>query len=228
MRHAIYFCPNPASELHRLGSTWLGRDAFSCDSLRQPDVRLHEVTAAPRRYGLHATLKPPFRLKQNASAAAFDAAVRTLSSQHESFQAPALILAEIDGFLALVPDTPCKPIDELAADCVQQIDDFRTPPGEAELHRRRAVGLTEAQEQLLQRWGYPFVLDEYRFHITLTESLDPEKLEWFRPLAAEYFAPVLGMPLTVDAVTVMIEPDEDDDFRVLERFPLVYNAMKAA
>jgi putative phosphonate metabolism protein len=228
MRHAIYFCPNPASELHRLGSTWLGRDAFSCDSLRQPDVRLHEITSHPRRYGLHGTLKPPFRLKQNASSAAFDAAVRALSSQHESFQAPALMLAEIDGFLALLPDKHCTPLDELAADCVQQIDDFRTPPGEAELRRRRAAGLTETQEQLLQQWGYPYVLEEFQFHITLTDRLDAEKREWALPLAEQHFAPVLGKPLSFDAITVMIEPDEGDDFRVLERFPLVYNALKAA
>ena len=228
MRHAIYFCPNPASELHRLGSTWLGRDAFTCDSLRQPDARLHKITVHPRRYGLHGTLKPPFRLKQNASAAAFDAAVRALSSQHESFLAPALMLAEIDGFLALTPERACTPLDELAADCVQQVDDFRTPPGEAELRRRRAAGLTETQEQLLQRWGYPYVLEEFRFHMTLTERLTEEEREWVLPLAEQHFATVLGRPLTIDAITVMLEPDEGDDFRVLERFPLVYNALKAA
>jgi putative phosphonate metabolism protein len=228
MRHAIYFCPDPASELHRLGSTWLGRDAFSCDALRQPDVRLQEITKSPRRYGLHGTLKPPFQLKQNASAAAFDAAVRALSSQHESFLAPALRVAEVDGFLALVPEKTCKPLDELAADCVQQLDDFRTPASEAELRRRRAAGLSDAQEQLLQKWGYPYVLEEFQFHITLTERLDADEREWAQPLAEHYFAPLLGKPVSFDAITVMIEPDEGDDFRVLERFPLVYNALKAA
>ena len=227
MRHAIYFAPNPSCESHRLGSAWLGRDAFTGESLRQPDVRLPGITTAPRRYGLHGTLKPPFQLKNNA-AAALDVAVRNLASQHEGFLTPSLTLAEIDGFLALMPDKPCKPLDELAADCVQRLDDFRSPAGETELRRRRAVGLSARQEQLLLQLGYPYVLDEFRFHITLTERLDAESRAWVLPLAEEYFAPVVGKPLSIDAITVMIELTEDDDFRVLERFPLVSKAQRAA
>lgn len=228
MRHAIYFCPDPTSELHDLGSKWLGRDAFTCDSLQQPDARLQAITSAPRRYGLHGTLKPPFRLKQNVQVAALEGAVRRLSTQHQCIQTPILTLAELDGFLALTPAATCKPLDDLAADCVQRLDDFRMPPGEVELRRRRAAGLTDVQEQFLQQWGYPYVLDEYRFHITLSEALDPEELAWVCPLAEQHFAPVLGKPLSIDAISLMAEPGEGGELRVLERFPLVCNAQKAA
>ena len=51
---------------------------------------------------------------------------------------------------------------------------FARPPGAAELERRRKAGLSAAQEKMLLRWGYPYVLDEFRFHLTLTGRLQPE------------------------------------------------------
>jgi putative phosphonate metabolism protein len=228
MRHAIYYTPSPASDLHHLGSAWLGRDALTCEAVPQPDRRLASLVAAPRRYGLHATLKPPFRLKDRVQVASFDSAISRLAFQHERFLAPALKLKILSGFLALVPSAVCKPLDNLAAGCVQHLDDFRSPPGEAELHLRRAAVLTPRQERLLLRWGYPYVLEEFRFHITLTGRLSNEEASFVRPLAEQHFAPVLGKELMIDAITLMLEPAEGEDFRALERFPLVQTSAKVA
>ncbi len=228
MRHAIYYVPDPSSALHELGSYWLGRDVFSNATLPQPDDRLTGFNMDACRYGFHGTLKPPFRMKENVSIDAFESALRNLANQHESFSIGPLELRMIDRFLALVPADENVELSHLAADCVQQLDNFRTPPGEAEMRKRRAAGLTVTQDALLQRWGYPYVLEEFRFHLTLTSRLSAEDAEWIHPLAQSHFKTVIGRPLQIDAITHMVEPDNGEDFLVRQRMPLVYNALKAA
>src|SRR5690606_21547575 len=69
-RYAVYFAPAEDSALNRLASRWLGRCAYT--GTRYPPTGIgeitpaaqEEITAEPRRYGFHATLKPPFRLPQ--------------------------------------------------------------------------------------------------------------------------------------------------------------------
>jgi hypothetical protein len=46
------------------------------------------------------------------------------------------------------------------------------PLTEEELTRRRKAELTPEQDKLLVDWGYPWVLDEFNFHFSLTGSLD--------------------------------------------------------
>jgi putative phosphonate metabolism protein len=228
MRYAVYFTPDTASELHRLGSTWLGRDADRRESLAQPDSRLHELTSDARRYGFHGTLKPPFHLKDGVSVASLERSVQILASRHEHFSIGPLKLQSIDGFLALVPSNTSTALNELAEDCVEWLDDFRAPPDAAELKRRRSHGLTPRQEELLQRWGYPYVQDEFRFHLTLTRRLSDLEREWVIPLAQQHFVTVLGQPTHVDALTLMVEPAASSDLHVHLRLPLFSKAMKAA
>jgi putative phosphonate metabolism protein len=228
MRHAIYFTPDSESELHRLGSTWLGRDAHFMESLRQPDARLFAITASARRYGLHGTLKPPFRLKAGTSAASLEMTVQILSTQFEHFLTSPLELGFLDGFLALRPLSGCPELDRLAAGCVERLDEFRAAPGEDELRRRRAHGLTAVQEGLLSRWGYPYVFEEFRFHVTLTDKLTDDERDWVYQLAKKHFASVLGKALEFDAITIMVEPDDGEDFHIHQRFPLTQNALLAA
>jgi putative phosphonate metabolism protein len=228
MRYAIYFTPDPNSHLHKLGSSWLGRDAYTNVDLPQPVSELVGYTMDACRYGFHGTLKPPFRMKDSVSFASFEGALRNLANQHESFLAGPLELQIVDGFLALIPAGESAALSDLATDCVQQLDDFRMPPGEAELRRRRSVGLTDVQDALLLRWGYPYVLEEFRFHITLSSRLSEEDAAWMLPIAQMHFAPVLGRPLTIDAVTLLVEPDDGEDFVVRDRLSLIYNALKVA
>lgn len=228
MRYAIYFTPDANSVLHKLGSSWLGRDVYTNADVEQPDRRLVGFTMDACRYGFHGTLKPPFRMKDSVSFATFEAALRSLANQHESFVAGPLELRIIDGFVALVSDGENVALSHLAADCVQRLDDFRSPPEEAELRKRRSAGLTDAQDALLQRWGYPFVLEEFRFHMTLTSRLTDEEAAWILPMAQMHFAPVLSRALNIDAVTLLVEPDDGDDFMVRDRLSLIFNALKVA
>lgn len=228
MRYAVYYTPEPSSPLHKLGSSWLGRDAYTNSELKHPDERLAGYTMDACRYGFHGTLKPPFRMKDSVSFATFEAALGKLANQHESFLLGPLELRMMDGYLALVPAGESVALSHLAMDCVQQLDDFRSPAGEAELRKRRAVGLTDMQDALLQRWGYPYVMEEFRFHMTLTSRLTDEDAEWLLPLAQTHFAAVLSRPLSIDAITLLVEPDDGADFIVRDRHPLIFNALKAA
>lgn len=177
-RHAIYWAPPAGSDLARFGTSWLGWDADAGEApLASAALRgAASITAEPRRYGFHATLKPPFRLAAGKEADALDQAAAELAASIAPFTAPPLRPARMGDRIALLPSQASQALDQLAARVVTELDLFRAPPGAAELDKRRAVGLSVRQEAMLTRWGYPFVLDEFRFHLTLTGKLDPKTL----------------------------------------------------
>jgi hypothetical protein len=85
---------------------------------------------------------------------------------------PSLEVRRLGGFIAVVPTEPSAALADLAAATVAALDPFRAPPSEAELARRRKARLSDRQEALLMKWGYPYVMEEFRFHLTLTGRLD--------------------------------------------------------
>lgn len=197
----------PAREtaLARFGQAWFARDAPCLD--------------APRRYGFHGTLKAPFRLAAGTGEAELLRAAGRFAAERPAFSGPALRLSVLAGFLALTPSEPSEELERLAADCVAAFDRFRAPAAEAELARRRRAGLSARQEALLLRWGYPYVMDAFRFHLTLTGRLDEAGLGRERALA-ESMSGGGTLPLPVDAVTVAVEPADGAAFRILRRFRL--------
>lgn len=229
MRHAIYYTPDPSSDFHVLGSRWLGRDAISgAECGPHADPRLEDITAEARRYGFHGTLKPPFQMKDGTSLATLEVATRRIAQQHTTFVAGHLTLQVVDGFLALAPNQAVAALDNLAADCVRHLDDFRVPASDAELARRRAVNLTERQDANLIRWGYPYVFDDFRFHVTLTRRLTDEERDWVVPLARRHFATVLDKPFVFDTLSIVTEPAPDAPLIVELRLPLIISKVKAA
>ena len=178
-RYAVYFAPNPGSLGWLAGSHWLGRCAALLQPLQQLAIdgvaadTLHRLTAAPRRYGWHATLKAPFALAPGTDWIALHQAVEDVARGLQPFVLPPLQVQRIDDFLALVPPAshPANAqIQETAATCVTALQPLAAPLSETDLARRRAGGLTARQDALLQQWGYPFVLDEFRFHMSLTAA----------------------------------------------------------
>lgn len=223
-RFAVYWAPPRGSALARFGASWLGWDADSGRKVPHPELPglpapASELTATPRRYGFHATLKPPFRLAEHAQVAALERGARDLAAGIGAFEAPSLSLRPIGRFVALVPSAPCPELAELAARCVRTLDPFRAPPGGDELARRRAAGISPAQEALLARWGYPYVLDEFRFHLTLTGALDPGQLPAVLDALAGPTEPFRAAPLPITEICLFAE-DETAHFRVLGRYPL--------
>lgn len=225
-RYAIYFAPAPGSPLARFGAEWLGYDVATGNAVPQPALteiaaaRLREITAEPRRYGFHATLKPPFALAAGLTAEKLDGAVAMLARREAVFDAPPLKLFCISGFWALTPSAPCPSLRALADRCVGALDSFRSPPSAEELARRRRAQLTARQDELLRRWGYPYVMDEFRFHLTLTARLDAAE----GALVARTLEPLVALlcrdPLKVEALSLFHQPRRDAPFLLVRRYPL--------
>ncbi len=203
MRYAVYYTPAAGSALARFGAVWFARDAPCVDT--------------PRRYGFHGTLKAPFRLAPGANEADFLLAVERFAAERQALSGPPLDLAVLAGFLALIPSAPFAELDRLAADCVAVFDGFRAPMSDAELIRRRRAGLNAREEALLRRWGYPYVMDAFRFHLTLTGRLDEAELCRERAEAKALLGDE-APALFIDAVAVTVEPAEGAAFRLLQRF----------
>ena len=171
MRYAIYFLPDPASALWAFGCSVIGYDAMTGIPVARPDhPDLRETAGAdtrtdPRRYGFHATLKAPFVLRDGATENDLRVAVDDVAARRSRFVLPGLHVSAIGSFLALVPNQPDVRIDALAADCVTAFEPFRAPLSPADRQRRLKAPLTLRQTELLETWGYPYVLDEFRFHM---------------------------------------------------------------
>ncbi len=223
-RFAIYFAPGADTPLWTFGTSWLGRDPERGVDVARAAVpgftrdELDDLTAPPRRYGFHATLKPPFALPPEHTRDALTDRLGSFAAQRTAFDAPPLKLDTLNGFLALVPGSPSAELSALAADCVRTFDAFRRPPGDAELARRRRHDLTPQQEDNLLRWGYPYVLDAFRFHMTLTKRLDAETRARLLPALADLTSAVGATPLRVDGLALFHEPAPGEDFRLIERF----------
>ena len=228
MRFAIYYAPENNSLLHQLGSQWLGRDAFTGRSLEQPGHGLLDgKTKAATRYGFHATLKAPFRLREGKAQHHVLQDARILATLLVPAQIERLVVGEIDGFVALLPQQPSDEVDALAAKSVRCFDHFRQPPEAAELARRHEAGLTSRQSHFLAEWGYPFVFEEFRFHMTLSEKLYGEDRQSIKALAEQHFAAINGMALTLDNITVFVETEVGGNFNVLEQLSIGTSTLAA-
>ena len=213
MRFAAYYTPPRDSALARTAAEWLGRDAFADQAVREPDSRLDAIVAEPARYGFHATLKAPFRLADGQSVDALDRVFATFCAIRAAPCIGSLALARLGRFFALVPAAPEPGIAALEADIVEVFDTFRAPLTDAEMERRRPDRLTDRQRALLARWGYPHVLDEFRFHMTLTGPVDDVDGSLEAELA-DRFAGFLDRPLVLEGLALFVQPAPDAPFRV--------------
>lgn len=220
-RAAVYYAPQPDDPLFAASSCWLGRDPVSDMTAPQPDLPgIEEVTAEPRLYGFHATLKPPFRLAEGRSWDELLQAARSLAERMPRFELPPLAVSDVHGFLALRETEPSAPLQALADACVAELDAFRAPPSEAELARRRRNGLTPQQDAMLVRWGYPYVFETWFFHMTLTRRLTAAEKLLFQPEAERWFTRALLLPRTVADICLFVQPSPGASFVIQERLPL--------
>lgn len=221
-RYGIYVVPEGA--LYSAGARWLGWDSVAGRAAAHPDLpglpgSPDTLTATPRKYGFHGTVKPPFALAQGQSAEYLAASARSFCATQAPVILPGMEVRRLGGFVAIVPKAESRALADLAGAAVAALDAFRAPPTEAELARRRKSRLTERQEALLAAWGYPYVMEEFRFHLTLTGSLPPEGAQAAETVLAQHFAPHLAGPVTIDSLCLMGE-DEAGLFHVIHRYPL--------
>ena len=203
-RYAIYYLPDDEA-LARFGAAWLGWDVERGVPAPHPEgADLDAATATPRKYGFHATLKPPFRLADGMREEALHDAVAALAADQPPVRLDGLDLATLGHFLALVPRGDTGPLGRLAFRCVKDLDRFRAPPSAAELDQRRAKGLTPRQDAMLLRWGYPYVGEEFQFHMTLSGGLPDDDLAVLRRTAAAALPP-LPQPFDIASIALVGE-----------------------
>jgi len=222
-RYALYFTPRPDSDLARLGAAMLGYDCYTGGAVEQPylpDIapgELHEGTAEPRRYGFHGTLKAPFSLVEGRSLESLKHELRAFAAEWPTLDVGTVSPRRIGRFIALTPDTPSLDLQLFAAECVAAFDHFRAPISDKDRQRRASQNLSPRQSALLERWGYPYVFDQFRFHMTLSGSLPEERVgSWLDGLESY----VGAQPLVIDGLTLLEQTGPDARFRVVERYDL--------
>ncbi|RMC33252.1 DUF1045 domain-containing protein [Paracoccus alkanivorans] len=222
-RYAIYYTATGA--LAEFGAAWLGWDIATGGELAhqgfgQMDAdEIARMTATPRRYGFHATLKPPFALASNSNETALRQDLAAIAARRPPVTVSGgLRLSMLDGFPALTC-TAHPPLTALAAYLVRDLDRHRAPLSEADRARRNPDRLSPEQRANLDRWGYPWVMEQFRFHMTLGNRLpDPEAarvLETLRPR----LVPLLPDPHVIDTVTLAGE-DMQGRFHMIDRHAL--------
>ncbi len=223
-RFAIYSAPEPGGALWRFGSAALGYDAATgLDTPFLPDLPVDDGswrrwTEDPRRYGFHGTLKAPFHLGPGVTEDRLLEAARTFAAGRIAFTAPRLAVGLLGAFVALVPTDISPDLNALAADCVRDFSPLRAPLSPADRERRLAAPLSARQRRSLDDWGYPFVFDDYRFHMTLSGPLPEERRASVRDWLAEAYRPIEDGP-AIDALTVFRQADRTARFRILARYP---------
>ncbi|NIA67467.1 DUF1045 domain-containing protein [Pelagibius litoralis] len=224
-RYAVYYALPRESALWSMAQTWLGRDCENGARLPQPalegwtQAEIAEVTESPRRYGFHATLKAPFPLAPGISRGELRDAVAAFAAAQQPFQAAPLTVSAIGPFLALTLSEPTPAMAALATAAVTDLDPLRAPLAEADIQRRLGNGLSSRQEELLRAWGYPYVLEEFRFHMTLTGPLaQPEKRARLQSALAAHFKAALEQPVPVQEVCLYSQDNREAPFFLAERF----------
>jgi len=179
-----------------------------------------QIVLEPQHYGFHATLRPPFQPTENADREAISGLVSTLAASLTPVTIPSLVLRRISRCFALVPAEPHSGLNTLAAACVRTFEPMRKPLDKGEFTRRRHSNLTDRQLRLLARWGYPYVMEEYLFHLTLTGPINGEDVSVARQALESHFAPLLQRSMRIDALSLVYQPNRDANFRRIGLFPL--------
>ena len=224
-RYAIYYVPAPGSDLATFGAELLGYDAYQGADVPFPhDPKLpsewREMTQDPRKYGFHATLKPPMALAPGKSERELMAACAAFADTPRAIPAIQPVVDAISGFIALVPAEVPAGLERLAADCVREFDPFRAPLTEEDRARRNPSKLTPRQRDYLDRWGYPYVFEEFRFHMTLTSRLDLSRHASILAMLRDRFRGSGVRDLAIDRIAFFRQDGPNQRFRVIGNWPL--------
>ncbi len=219
-RYAIYFVPHPESLLMQKASRWLGRDIFTNRSMDFPENLaisadcIEKITKSPRHYGFHATLKAPFRLADGKDEKALREIFTTFFEAQKPFIIPALTYWKIGSFYAFICTKTSVKLDELAHQTVQQFEPFRAPLDDFEIQKRNPQNLSEKQRLYLMDWGYPYIFEEFRFHLTLTDKMEARR-NLLEEALETWFSDALQNPLEA-SVALAFQENRQSPFQVLD------------
>lgn len=222
-RYALYYAPAPDSALAGFGAGMLGYDVYEASDVpfsAGVPADWREITRDPRTYGFHATLKAPMALAEGATEAALVEACEGFAATKRPIPVIEPVVDSISGFIAVIPRKPSEPLQQLAADIVVAFDPFRAPLTAEDRARRNPDRLTPRQREHLDRWGYPYVMEEFRFHMTLTGRLDAASRETVLPMLRQRFGELGLDTLAIDRLALFRQEDAAARFRIISHWPL--------
>ncbi|MBL7004053.1 MAG: DUF1045 domain-containing protein [Gammaproteobacteria bacterium] len=226
-RFALYFTCAAEDSLYQKATEWLGHCIYNQNNDLSPSFSLesnqYRMVQKAAHYGFHATLKPPFRLRSGTTQAELEEHLQDFTLTIPPFKCSALKINAIHNFIALTPSQTCNELNHLAAQCVLEFEYFRAPLNEAERQKRLSSSLTSRQLQLLNQYGYPYVLDEFRFHMTLSDRLPSNMINDAMLQLMVEFSPFLSSNLEVDHIYLCQQTKPSEPFYIVRSYPLAKN-----
>ena len=225
-RYAIYYAPARDTVLDRFGAQLLGYDAWTGGELSFPDFAVQaapdwrELTSDPRKYGFHATLKAPLSLAPGRTEAELLAACASFAERPRPIPVIKPVVDAISGFIAVIPAERSNWLDRLAADIVSSFDGFRAQLTHEDRARRNPSALTSRQRDHLDRWGYPYVMEDFRFHMTFTGRLDAARREPVLAMLRQRFSEIGIVQLAIDRIALFRQDNATSCFRIIGQWPL--------
>ncbi|MHB0771345.1 DUF1045 domain-containing protein [Bradyrhizobium sp. 5.13L] len=225
-RYAIYFADGADGALSRFGAELLGYDARTGDEVPFPREALQiapdwrDISTDPRKYGFHATLKAPMTLVSGRTEAELMATCATFAGKRRTIPVIRPVVDAISGFIAVIPAEPVDALQQFASDCVREFDSFRAALTAEDRARRKPEKLTEQQRDYLDRWGYPYVMEEFRFHMTLTGRLDAERRGPILEMLRTRFASLRLGALAIDHLALFKQDEAKARFRIIGEWAL--------
>lgn len=221
-RYAIYFSPK-GTKLADFGARALGYDIHSARALPQLALKTlapapwAEVTRQARLYGFHATLKAPFRLAPGQTQSALEQAFLDFCNQHRPAPLPDMQVRLHHGFLAVTPAYQPPALEQLEQAILEGFEPFRAPLTTAEVDRRQPARLTDRQRSYLARFGYPYILEDFQFHMTLSQNIS--QAPWSDALREELNQHLVQRvprnDLSLDTLALVVQPRPLEPFRSL-------------
>ena len=216
-RYAIYYIPD--LPLFQIGSDWLGWNSLTGQETTL-SANHHRITDRPRKYGFHATMKPPFSLASNSTQGELQDAFQAFCATVSPATGGTLKISRLGRFLAMTQDVQSNDVTDLAASTVSHFDKFRAPLSDNDIQKRRQRRLTPEQDALMLRWGYPYVMQEFKFHMTLTGPLQNDEIVSIEQLANTRFQEFIGQSLNIASLALLGEDRDSGRFHVIEKLSL--------
>jgi hypothetical protein len=212
-RYAIYWTPIPDSPAAQFAALWFGGiEIFGL----APDLAGRAIKS-PAAYGLHATLKAPFRLRDDVEPEALQEALDGFCEKRRPPAAAPLTPGHFQRYVTLVLKDRKAEIDWLAEECVTHFDRYRAALNDEDRSRREIDGMSVRQAAFLEQFGYPYVLSEFRFHISIAGPLVRAELDEVAQALAPHLRSVMAEPLLIEDLTLLGEPQGGGTFQPLSR-----------
>ena len=225
-RYAIYYAPAASDPLWVKAAEWLGRDALSGQTFQAPlpGISRDELfvrSASARRYGFHATIKPPMPLKSGTTRGELEDALAAFAAETQPVAIGKMKLALLDGFIALIPAEQSAELTAFSGEVVEAFEPYRAPLSPAERQRRiEGRSFSPRQLELIDRYGYPYVFEQFQLHMTLTDRLPEAERETYVRAAAEHFGRLAEAEMVLDRLVLFHEPEAGGQFVRLDDYVL--------